>query len=125
MLAHAIDLRCIDLIKVSTIEKLKKQVEDMANITNPVEPPTGMPAAADHYPDLRGSAATVLAVPQADVPMSATAAEGSEARTAKDTAGKRQKKEEATLDTVDLDVLPEGFRDGITVADGPLAAQEK
>jgi hypothetical protein len=47
--------------------------------------------------------------------MSAAAA-GSE-----DTAGKRQKKEESALITVDLDGLPDDFKVGITVADGPLA----
>ena len=88
----------------------------MASHANIVEPLPGTSPDASQYPDRRGSAAAVLAVPQADVPMSATAAEGSEARTAKDTAGKRQKKETVDLKDVDLEGLPDGFKDLITVA---------
>ena len=93
----------------------------MDNTTNVVGPQPGTSVGTGHYPDLRGSAASVLAVPPADVPMSATAAAVCpEARTAEDAAGKRQKKEETNLDSLDLEVLPDGFRAGITVADGAL-----
>jgi len=52
--------------------------------------------------------------------MSATAAAGPKADAA-GAVGKRQKKEESTLDTVDLDPLPDGFKDRVTVSDEGLA----
>ena len=92
----------------------------MADMTSIVEPATGTPVATAEYPNLRGSAASVLAVPQADVPMSATAAAEPKADAA-GAVGERQKKEESTLDTVDLDPLPDGFKDRVTVSDEGLA----
>ena len=78
----------------------------------------GTSDAAGHYPDLRGSAAAVPAVPQPDIAMAA--APKSEAPTVEDIAGKRQKKEVATLETVDLEPLPDGFKSTIVTADGGL-----
>ena len=89
----------------------------MANIVE------GTSGSADHYPDLRGSAATVLAVPQPDVAtpdVAMSAAAKSEAATAEDAASKRQKKDKVTLDTIDLDSLPDGFKATIVTADDGL-----
>ena len=88
----------------------------MANI---VEPVPGTSPDVVHYPDLRGSAAAVPAAP--DVSMSATAATGSEARTAEDTVGKQQKKDEVTYQNVDLSVVYDGYKDSIVDAADNLA----
>jgi hypothetical protein len=85
-----------------------------------VEAVPGVADAASHYPDLRGSAAAVPAVPQPDIAMSAGPPK-SEAPTAEDIAGKRQKKEIATLENVDPEPLPDDFKANIVTADDGLS----
>ena len=73
-----------------------------------VELPSGSPAVAGDYPDRRGSAAPVLVIPPADVPMSTGSV---------DTADKkRQKKEAVTLQEVDLSSLAFDFKANIVNA---------
>jgi hypothetical protein len=114
--AHAVC--CSSLIdrEESKYETLENDAFAMASHANTVEPQPGTSPDVGQYPDLRGSAAAVLAVPPADVSMSATAAAWSEARTAEDTVGKRQKKEEVNIKDVDLGALPDGFKDSTTAA---------
>ena len=76
------------------------------------EPLPGTSPDVEQYPDLRGSAATVLAVP--DVSMSAQPDASTGAGETADT--KRQKKEKVTINSADLGALPDGFKDAITVA---------